>query len=49
MVQIWNGVCIDVISFLFQVNDNLEIDDSLQLKVWCCYSMSLVFDLIWYW
>ncbi|VBB71681.1 Putative protein of unknown function [Podospora comata] len=49
MVQIWNGARIDAISPSFQANDNPEIDDSLQLKVRCRHSMSLVFDSIWHW
>ncbi|GAB1310228.1 Zn 2cys6 transcriptional activator [Madurella fahalii] len=48
MVQIWNGARLEGISPSFQ-GDDLEIDDSLQLKVRCRHSMSLVFDSIWHW
>ncbi|KAL8392620.1 hypothetical protein RB595_002713 [Gaeumannomyces hyphopodioides] len=44
MVQMWNGARVDQ-SFL----DQDHIDDSLQLKVRCRHSMSLVFDSIWHW
>ncbi|AEO53263.1 hypothetical protein MYCTH_2294353 [Thermothelomyces thermophilus ATCC 42464] len=47
MVQIWNGARNkDASSFQ---GDDPEIDDSLQLKVRCRHSMSLVFDSIWHW
>ncbi|KAK4229688.1 hypothetical protein QBC38DRAFT_385603 [Podospora fimiseda] len=49
MVQIWNGARIDAISPSFHGSDDPEIDDSLQLKVRCRHSMSLVFDSIWHW
>ncbi|KAK4191778.1 hypothetical protein QBC35DRAFT_425380 [Podospora australis] len=50
MVQIWNGARIDSLSPSYhQHDDNPEIDDSLQLKVRCRHSMSLVFDSIWHW
>ena len=48
MVQIWNGARIEGSSPSFQ-GDDPEIDDSLQLKVRCRHSMSLVFDSIWHW
>ncbi|KAK4242696.1 hypothetical protein C8A03DRAFT_11141 [Achaetomium macrosporum] len=48
MVQVWNGARIEGRSPSFQ-GDDPEIDDSLQLKVRCRHSMSLVFDLIWHW
>ncbi|SPQ17989.1 f9278cce-edaf-4504-a00d-786cd4b006d9 [Thermothielavioides terrestris] len=48
MVQIWNGARIEGKSPSFQ-GDDPEIDDSLQLKVRCRHSMSLVFDSIWHW
>ncbi|KAL2165412.1 hypothetical protein VTH06DRAFT_710 [Thermothelomyces fergusii] len=47
MVQIWNGARNKEPSS-FQ-GDDPEIDDSLQLKVRCRHSMSLVFDSIWHW
>lgn len=48
MVQIWNGARIESHDSPF--SDNMgEIDDSLQLKVRCRHSMSLVFDSIWHW
>jgi hypothetical protein len=45
MVQIWNGARVEPVS----PGDDPEIDDSLQLKVRCRHSMSLVFDSIWHW
>lgn len=45
MVQIWNGARVDGSS----PGDDPDIDDSLQLKVRCRHSMSLVFDSIWHW
>ncbi|KAK4157773.1 hypothetical protein C8A00DRAFT_29310 [Chaetomidium leptoderma] len=48
MVQIWNGARIEGSSPSFQ-GDDPEIDDSLELKVRCRHSMSLVFDSIWHW
>lgn len=48
MVQIWNGARLEGVSPSYQ-GDNPEIDDSLQLKVRCRHSMSLVFDSIWHW
>ncbi|OIW26075.1 N-terminal fungal transcription regulatory domain-containing protein [Coniochaeta ligniaria NRRL 30616] len=50
MVQIWNGARMDNSSRgSFHGDDNGDIDDSLQLKVRCRHSMSLVFDSIWHW
>ncbi|KAH9892948.1 hypothetical protein F4778DRAFT_748969 [Xylariomycetidae sp. FL2044] len=51
MVQMWNGARIDNNpKHSFHDDDNaLLIDDSLQLKVRCRHSMSLVFDSIWRW
>jgi hypothetical protein len=46
MVQMWNGVRVD----RAQIGGGAaEIDASLQLKVRCRHSMSLVFDSIWRW
>lgn len=49
MVQIWNGARLDSHSSYRSDSDIGEIDDSLQLKVRCRHSMSLVFDSIWHW
>lgn len=55
MVQMYNGAHIDQRSHQANNNDidGLEtrtiVDDSLQLKVRCRMSMSLVFDSIWRW
>ncbi|KAM7206712.1 regulatory protein LEU3 [Rhypophila sp. PSN 637] len=53
MVQIWNGARIDgtIQSYQGAGADDTDpaIDDSLQLKVRCRHSMSLVFDSIWHW
>lgn len=50
MVQIWNGARLDGSSRgSFHGDDNTEVNDSLQLKVRCRHSMSLVFDSIWHW
>jgi len=46
MVILWNGAKIKDPAAL---PDEPEIDDSLQLKVRCRHSMSLVFDSIWHW
>jgi hypothetical protein len=46
MVQMWNGARIEARS---QTGANTEMDGSLQLKVRCRMSMSLVFDSIWRW
>ncbi|KAH8840726.1 hypothetical protein MCOR27_005405 [Pyricularia oryzae] len=44
MVQMWNGARVDPTYM-----ESGMIDDSLQLKVRCRHSMSLVFDSIWAW
>ncbi|KAI0126533.1 hypothetical protein BJ170DRAFT_684121 [Xylariales sp. AK1849] len=49
MVQMWNGARIEHPGNSYRDIDNLEIDDSLELKVRCRHSMSLVFDSIWRW
>ncbi|KAJ0303439.1 hypothetical protein COL516b_006442 [Colletotrichum fioriniae] len=51
MVQMWNGARLDNNSTASYDNDDspLLIDDTLQLKVRCRHSMSLVFDSVWRW
>lgn len=49
MAQMWNGARLEQHISSYRDNDNLEIDDSLQLKVRCRHSMSLVYDSIWRW
>ncbi|KAL1839421.1 hypothetical protein VTJ49DRAFT_1522 [Mycothermus thermophilus] len=49
MVQMWNGAKVETNASAFKSGDDPEIDDSLQLKVRCRHSMSLVFDSIWHW
>jgi len=56
MVQMWNGTRVEQRSQQNQNNGNANgietrtiVDDSLQLKVRCRMSMSLVFDSIWRW
>lgn len=51
MVQMWNGARIDQNQHAFASSDDspIEMDDSLQLKVRCRHSMSLVFDSVWRW
>ncbi|KAH7319995.1 c6 zinc finger domain-containing protein [Stachybotrys elegans] len=52
MVQMWNGARLESGSHAFTHEDDstaLKIDDSLQLKVRCRHSMSLVFDSVWRW
>jgi hypothetical protein len=50
MVQMWNGARIDVNGPFGNEDDSpITIDDSLQLKVRCRHSMSLVFDSVWRW
>lgn len=50
MVQMWNGARVDGSNQSYHGDDvSAEIDDSLQLKVRCRHSMSLVFDSIWHW
>ncbi|CAK7268560.1 hypothetical protein SEPCBS57363_003159 [Sporothrix epigloea] len=49
MVQIWNGARLETQQNHLDSDAVLKIDDSLQLKVRCRHSMSLVFDSIWHW
>ncbi|KAI5922116.1 hypothetical protein F4810DRAFT_675561 [Camillea tinctor] len=50
MVQMWNGARLDNSNNEYHDDDTpMLIDDSLQLKVRCRHSMSLVFDSIWRW
>ncbi|KAI5467427.1 hypothetical protein BGZ63DRAFT_346690 [Mariannaea sp. PMI_226] len=51
MVQMWNGARLDNNQQAFNSNDDtpIQMDDSLQLKVRCRHSMSLVFDSVWRW
>ncbi|KAF4982001.1 hypothetical protein FDECE_17589 [Fusarium decemcellulare] len=51
MVQMWNGARLDNNQQSFNSNDDspIQMDDSLQLKVRCRHSMSLVFDSVWRW
>jgi hypothetical protein len=52
MVQIYNGSRIELTPKSYPPDDasgHENMDDSLQLKVRCRHSMSLVFDLIWHW
>jgi len=57
MVQMWNGARVEARSQMAQLGNSSNgphetrtiIDDSLQLKVRCRMSMSLVFDSIWRW
>ena len=49
MVQIWNGARIDGVHDSYSDDTGTGMDDSLQLKVRCRHSMSLVFDSIWHW
>lgn len=51
MVQIWNGARLEQANQSYERDDAGPevIDDSLQLKVRCRHSMSLVFDSIWHW
>ncbi|KAK0734195.1 hypothetical protein B0T26DRAFT_634122 [Lasiosphaeria miniovina] len=51
MVQIWNGARLEGTQPPFHPADDMgiDVDDSLQLKVRCRHSMSLVFDSIWHW
>ncbi|KAI1324762.1 hypothetical protein F5Y16DRAFT_286875 [Xylariaceae sp. FL0255] len=48
MVQMWNGARLSDSSSHFN-SDLAPVDDSLQLKVRCRHSMSLVYDSIWRW
>lgn len=51
MVQMWNGARLDANQSAFNSPDNapIQMDDTLQLKVRCRHSMSLVFDSVWRW
>ncbi|KAI1844545.1 hypothetical protein JX266_009218 [Neoarthrinium moseri] len=49
IVQMWNGARIDHSNTSYRDGDKIEVDDSLQLKVRCRHSMSLVYDSIWRW
>ncbi|KAI4864963.1 hypothetical protein F4820DRAFT_311500 [Hypoxylon rubiginosum] len=49
MVQMWNGARIDNKNNFHDDDNSVLIDDSLQLKVRCRHSMSLVYDSIWRW
>lgn len=49
MVQIWNGARLEGQTYQGDDGAPNHIDDSLQLKVRCRHSMSLVFDSIWHW
>lgn len=56
MVQMWNGARVETRSLPSQSDNNrgnsetrTVVDDSLQLKVRCRMSMSLVFDSTWRW
>lgn len=52
MVQMWTGSRVEDRSLRLQMGDgtsNQLIDDSLQLKVRCRMSMSVIFDSIWRW
>ena len=49
MVQMWNGARLEHTKPNLQDDSPLHVDDSLQLKVRCRHSMSLVFDSVWRW
>lgn len=50
MVQMWNGARVDSKGQAYHDEEAVhEIDDSLQLRVRCRHSMSLVYDSIWHW
>jgi hypothetical protein len=52
MVQMWNGARLDQGGLGLDREDDstpIQVDDSLQLKVRCRHSMSLVFDSVWHW
>lgn len=49
MVQMWNGARLDQKSYNHEDDSPIQVDDSLQLKVRCRHSMSLVFDSVWRW
>ncbi|OTA06732.1 Zn2Cys6 transcriptional regulator [Trichoderma parareesei] len=49
MVQMWNGARLDQKNYNQEDDSPIQVDDSLQLKVRCRHSMSLVFDSVWRW
>ncbi len=50
MVQMWNGARLESPSQPYHDEEPaVKLDDSLQLKVRCRHSMSLVFDSVWRW
>ncbi|PHH91633.1 hypothetical protein CDD83_10919 [Cordyceps sp. RAO-2017] len=52
MVQMWNGARLENSrNHALNSDDDsaIQVDDSLQLKVRCRHSMSLVFDSVWRW
>jgi hypothetical protein len=49
MVQMWNGARLDQKNHNHEDDSPIQVDDSLQLKVRCRHSMSLVFDSVWRW
>lgn len=51
MVQMWNGARLEHSNPTLHPQDDspVHVDDSLQLKVRCRHSMSLVFDSVWRW
>ncbi|KND91327.1 Regulatory protein LEU3 [Tolypocladium ophioglossoides CBS 100239] len=51
MVQMWQGGRLDSRSHAYSHDEDssIPVDDSLQLKVRCRHSMSLVFDSVWRW
>ncbi|TQS33810.1 hypothetical protein Golomagni_05833, partial [Golovinomyces magnicellulatus] len=51
MVQMWNGARLESTNPAFNREDEspIQMDDTLQLKVRCRHSMSLVFDSVWRW
>jgi hypothetical protein len=49
MVQMWNGARLEAPATSAEDDSPIAIDDSLQLKVRCRHSMSLVFDSVWRW
>ncbi|KAG6201311.1 hypothetical protein E4U10_007715 [Claviceps purpurea] len=51
MAQMWSGARLDDRANAYNPDDDtaVKMDDSLQLKVRCRHSMSLVFDSVWRW
>lgn len=50
MVQMWNGARLETGKQAYKnEDDSMDVDDSLQLKVRCRHSMSLVYDSVWRW